>query len=131
MLNYTEKRKIRTIIYSPAVVVVLLLLLVVTGRAAWGMYGKYREATAKQAEAEREWEKMSIREKELQSAISRLSHERGIEEEIREKYMVAKEGEQVIVVTDVPGPDESNVVRTVDESSWWTSFLGSLGLGGK
>jgi cell division protein FtsB len=132
MLSYVEKRKMRTVIYSPWVAVLLLGLLIVSGRAAWGMYDTYTESVAKRIESEREWGILTEREKELRNSIERLSHERGIEEEIREKYMVAKEGERVLVVTDAPDQEDREIDRTQRVSPhWWTPVLAAIGLGGE
>ena len=81
---------------------VLMVLLVILTRAAFGMYERGKEAMAKREESYRELKILEERESELRSEIARLSTPRGIEEELRERYLISKEGESVAVVSDPP-----------------------------
>jgi cell division protein FtsB len=57
------------------------------------------------------------------SEIAKLKTEKGIEESIREKFGVAKEGENIIIIVD----DKNSSVTTIEaDSSWFSSFFNNL-----
>lgn len=63
------------------------------------MYEKSKEANARRDKATAELAALQEREGQLSGDIARLGSERGQEEEIRNRFMVAKDGEKVIIVT--------------------------------
>lgn len=127
MLDYTEKRKVRNVLYSKPAIVVIAFLTLLAARGAWGMYGTFKEADMKRDKAEAELAALLKREEELRRDIERLSSVRGIEAEIRERYMVAKEGEKVMMIV---GEEEvrENASPVPPEKSWWRKFLAAAGL---
>lgn len=100
MLDFRERSQLRRAIYAKPTILILVVLIVITLRGVWGMYEKNQEATIKRDKATAELVAIQIREKQLNEDIARLSTERGQEEEIRNRFMVAKEGEKVIIVTE-------------------------------
>jgi cell division protein FtsB len=120
MLGFWEKRSYRRFMYSRASLVVILAVVVLLGRAAFVMYGKEREARRNAAAAAEELVAVKEREEYLEKEIARLETERGVEEEIRKKFRVVKEGEQLIVLVDSPSPEPAT---TTDDGR---SFFGKL-----
>ena len=57
----------------------------------------------------------------LEEEIERLSTERGVEEEIRSKFDVARAGEQVLVIVDAK--EEDVLLESEEEVSAWQRFL--------
>lgn len=100
MLEFYEKRKLKRVLYSWPVLVVLLIPAVYFMTVAWHAYLKEREAHTNMLAATAELERLKERESILDKEIGRLSSERGIEEELREKYEVGKPGEHMIVLID-------------------------------
>ncbi len=99
-LDFRERSQVRRALYSIPMMGVILILLVIAVQGAWGMYEKHLDARGKESQVREELAALNAREAELRTDIEQLSSERGIEAEIRERFMVAKEGEQVIVLTD-------------------------------
>ncbi len=126
MLEYTEKRRLRSVLYALPTIVVLFLLTALVGHAAWGMYGSYREASVRRDKAQAELRVLQARAADLERDIARLSSDRGIEAEIRERYMVAKEGEKVMIITDEEGGDDRTAPP--EERSFWQRLLAAVGL---
>jgi hypothetical protein len=92
------------------------------------MYEKSKEARDKTALAKEHVEELRARDNELSGDIDNLSTDRGVEGEIRDRFMVAKEGENVMIVAD---PDEEKVhTVTVPDSppGVMQKMLGSVGL---
>ena len=100
MLAFQDKRRIRQIIYSRAMIV---FLAVVFGSFAWAsfhMYGKESDTREKRNIALNEEKVLGEKQSDLLTRLERLKTDRGIEEEIRKKFRVVKEGEGVIIVVD-------------------------------
>jgi len=121
MLDFYEKRKLKQLLYSKVTLVVLLLVAVALIASVWGVYQKERETRIKRAGRAEELKELEGRAASLESEIDRLSTKRGIEEEIRGKFEVAKEGEEVIVIVDAP-EDKSEQTQKKRESLW-SKFL--------
>lgn len=122
-----EKKKIHQIVYSRPMLVLLVVLLVVTLNSTWKMYEKASLAREQKNRLEKELEDLKSRELELEAKIANLKTERGLEEEIRGRFSVAKNGESVVVVVD---PSSGEGTSTKDESvigGLWHKFLGLFG----
>ena len=128
MLDFREKTQLRKIVYSKVTLVVFALILFLVARGAWGMYDKSVEASAKRDAAAKQLVDLVAREKELNSDIDHLSTDRGIEEEIRNRFMVAKEGENVIIVSDPANKETPNSITVPDDTlqpSLWQKMFGA------
>jgi cell division protein FtsB len=117
MLEFQEKRKLKNLLYSKITLVILLILIAVAVNAVWGIYQKQRMAKANLAQTATTFDGLQAREKMLSSGIEKLKTEAGKEEEIREKYGLVKPGEEVIVVVNDDGDNDSDQDLTQD--SYW------------
>jgi len=97
-------------------VAVLAVLIAVAIRGAWGAYFKEKESRFYRDDASTRLLTLKEREETLQKDIERLNTETGLEEEIRKRFNVTKEGEEVIVLIDTPEGGDSNVV--VERGIW-------------
>ena len=120
MKEFQQRRKTRNFFYSRATQVVLLLLVVLLARSTWNVYQKSRESEARREIKEKELAELKSRAETLSREVARLNTPKGIEEEIREQFNVAKEGEQVAVILD-----EKNSTSTgeVQDEGFWHSIL--------
>ncbi len=100
MLEFQERKKIRRIAYSRPVLVVLVIFLIIFANAAYGMYDKFVETGVNSDITLRERSDLKAKQIELESRLEQLKTDRGIEEEIRKKFRVVKDGEGVIIVVD-------------------------------
>ena len=129
MLDFRERSQLRRTMYAKPTILVLGLLTLLIARGAWGMYEKSVEAKAKRDKAVSDLKELQIYAAQLNQDISSLSTERGQEGQIRDRFMVAKEGEKVFVVTDPEKKDVHTV--TVSEESrslvdQWKAAIGDL-----
>lgn len=96
------------------------MIMVLVAVSAWNMYQTNRETqqTVERLEAERQ--ELAERKEAAASEAFDISTERGLEEEIREKFSVAQEGERVIVLVD-----DENITgtSTPQKQPWWQSVL--------
>jgi cell division protein FtsB len=88
-------------------VVVLSAVAFVFSRAAVRMFERYQGASVAGAAASSDVQELRDRKEDLEGRIARLSTDRGMEEALRHRYGVAREGEGVIEIVEVaPPPDE-------------------------
>jgi cell division protein FtsB len=128
-LGVRRRYRVRRFFGSKVAFVLLLVLFIIFTQAAVGMYAKAREAKEKRDLARSELERLEARETSLQTEISRLSSERGIEGELRDRFFIAKEGEKVAVVNTNPIPAGKQPKEEV-KPGFWKRLLSAVGLSG-
>ena len=124
MLEFYEKRKLKRLLYSKPSLAVLVFLGVLLSIPTWGAYQKVQATSESRLAVASELHLLRTREVELQAEIDRLATERGIEEEIRRKYEVGRQGEQMIVIVGeephVPTPrPEPQEKRLFEKLRFW------------
>ncbi len=98
-MRFGKQNKYKKIIYSKGTIFILLILIILLGESVWTRFSIEREMAARTAQTQAELEALQQRKEELRKRVEYLQGERGIEEEIRKNFDVAKEGEQVIILT--------------------------------
>ena len=86
MLEFQEKRKLRSFLYSKTTLAILIIFIVLAANAVWGVYKKQSLTKENLAQTAATFDGLQAREKMLSSEIEKLKTETGKEEEIREKY---------------------------------------------
>lgn len=119
MREFQAKKRIRHILYSRWIIILMILAVLFLAKATWNVYQKYSESADNAEVAEQELEKLSERQKLLSTEIARLSTEKGIEEEIRNKYTVSKPGEELLVIID---DKATTTASTTKPEGWWMKF---------
>jgi len=103
--------------YKKVIILALIFLLFILGRGTLNMFEKNKEAKKNLEDTQKNLEVLVDRKENLEKEISRLSTERGIDDEIRTKFQVTKEGEKMIVLVNSP---ESTTTEVVEEKeSFW------------
>jgi len=108
MFDFHEKRKIRGLVYSPVTILVLVILSAFLSVSVYERFKVERDVAQKRAEKEEELLRLKDRAAALEGDIEHLQSERGIEEELRSRFDIAKEGEQVIILV---GDEESDLQK--------------------
>jgi len=89
--------------YHKATLATLCVLVLLFTHSTWVVYQKKRTSEELKNSSLQTVATLLARDTELKSRIDRLETEPGIEEEIRSKFTVAKNGENmVVVVEDAP-----------------------------
>ncbi|MBI2048247.1 MAG: septum formation initiator family protein [Parcubacteria group bacterium] len=102
MRDFKRRTLFRSILYSPITASVLVILIFFVGQATIKIFKTYLETRQDYQAAIAEFEKLQNREKSIKNRIESLSTERGIEEEIRNKFGFIKEGEEVVIIVEPP-----------------------------
>ena len=104
-----------------------ILTLFLVAAFVWGcivvvrIYAKYREAVVLRDQYRSDLSELKTKQAELDTKISGLSTDRGLEAEVRNRYRVVRPGEQLVIVV---GATSSTTAQTaVSEGSWWQRFL--------
>lgn len=131
-LDFKERTRIRRALYAKPTILAILALTFISLSGAWNMYQKSRVAKANDEKATAELAALQVREAGLRSDIDRLSTTRGQEEEIRDRFMVAKDGEKVIIITQ-PKDDMTHTVTVPedDKKNFLDSLKAAVGLSGQ
>lgn len=129
MREFQKRRKLKERLYSIPVLLVLLVLLFVALNGAWNMYGKYASNSAELSRMRAEAADMRERREELTGKLRYLETDKGVEEEIRNKYNVVKEGEEVVVIVDdrASTSPESRSEKGGFFANIWSSITGIFG----
>ena len=130
MLDIRERTRLRRVLYAKPTIIALALVVVLLFRGVWGVYQKSAEAVAKRDKATTELTDLAAREKELREGIARLSTGEGVEAEIRDRFMVAKEGEKVMIIADPTANEVHTVTVTDNTPSFLGKLMGAVGFGG-
>jgi cell division protein FtsB len=98
MVEFNRKKTYKKYIYSPFALLSLLFVFLVLLKALWGVYAKERRSAAYLEREQGEYSRVMDRKKELAQAVDFLKTDQGVEAEIRSKFRVVKEGEEVAVI---------------------------------
>ena len=100
MLDFHEKRKLRSFLYSKPAVAVLLAIAVLLSMSVYERYQSERDMAAKRQELEGKLVALKNQAATLEEEVERLKSDRGIEEELRDRFEVAKSGEDIVIIVD-------------------------------
>ena len=123
MFDFHEKRKIRSFLYSKTIFVLLLILVILLSISTYNRFTVAQETKKRLDERRIDLEALEIRADVLGSKVQYLENDRGVEEELRNRFDVAKEGEQVIIILD-----DKPVLKQVDSSETLDESDNDIGL---
>jgi len=119
MRSFQRKRNWRSVIQSKPVLTILIILLFFFAWGVMGFMGKMQLTVENRKIAEEKLKDLEEKKEKLSSDIDKLNTENGVEESIRLKFGLAKEGEGVIVVVPDPNKPEEKPAK----SSGFFSFI--------
>ncbi|MEI8174466.1 MAG: septum formation initiator family protein [bacterium] len=122
MKSFQQKKGLRNILYSRPVLVLLIILIFLFSYFLFGFMGKMELTMENRKIAENKVVQLKEQKERLVSDISKLNSNNGVEESIRDKFGLAKEGEGIVVIID--NKTEPKVVK--EESGGFFSFLKNL-----
>lgn len=120
MFDFHEKRRIRSFLYSKVVVGVFLFATILLSISVYNRFVVTEDMKAKLDARRVTLEELQGRALMLESKVKYLENDRGVEEELRNRFDVAKEGEQVVILIDpVKGKqkEERDTLENIDTAS--------------
>ena len=125
MKELQSKQRFKKLLGSVPVLILMLIPTFFLVRGAVSIMSKSYESAETLQELEREAVVLSQRQVELKAGIEKLESGEGLEDEIRSKFNVALEGEQVAIILE-----EKPVTPDAEEESrpwyqkWWSAIMG-------
>lgn len=116
MLDFQQKRKAKSFMYNRITIGILFVIMLFTLRSTWSVYQKQRESEVLKAISEKKVMELELRKKEINDNIQALNTEEGLEKEIRSKFNVVKENENMVVILDDANKD--NYEASTTKSFW-------------
>ncbi len=107
-------------------IVVLLVICVILTISVIKIYLKYNHAKSVRDDYRAELAQVQQHEADLEKNIGALSTERGKEEEIRDRYRVVKQGEQMILIIDDNQEKESKNEQGVEEEGFFKEIWSKI-----
>lgn len=123
MLDFHEKRKLKSYVYSKPTIVVLLLFALLLSTAVYERYSREREMAEKRDALASELEHLQQQASVLDAEVNRLKSERGMEEEIRDRFDVSRPGEEIVIIVE----DEEKNATVTSTSPTGTNATGFFG----
>ena len=124
MNSFGQKRDPLRLFGKRLLLILLLLLVIVAISGVWKAYRKERESASLRREAEIQLADLAKRKAQLEADITKLNTPRGMEDALREQYLLAKSGENLIIIVDSPTPAPIEATSSVMEwfqktFTWW------------
>lgn len=92
--------------------------------AAYNAYEKERETNARREESSEKLMILEQRAEELEKNIKNLEDPRGVEAELRSRYDVGWEGEEVIVLVEEEVPSSTENTAEEPKKGFWSMLFG-------
>ena len=119
MRDFQQKKRWRNIVESRPVLIFFGLLLLFFAWGVIGLMGKMKMTIENRKIAENKFADLQKKKESFSADVAKLNSQSGIEESIRERFPVVKEGEGLIVVVDEK--EKSEEQKNEDEGFF--SFL--------
>lgn len=120
MLDIQQKRKFRNIIYHRITLGLLFVLVLLAVNSTWRVYLKKSESIAMREASTRRLNELEVRDQELDSKIKKLATVSGVEEEIRSKFSVAKENENMVIIVR---EDLATTTEVNQKQGFWSKIM--------
>lgn len=122
MFDFHEKRKIKSILYSKVVVGILLLISVLLSVSVYNRFVAAKEMQVKLDSRRTALHELEQRAEMLRAKVEYLDNDRGVEEELRNRFDVAREGEQVIILVNKHNENEDKTRENFSNSANGSEF---------
>jgi len=129
MSNYNKKSKWKKFLHSPLFLIIFFVIIVFFTGTVYDLYQKNKEITVSKNKSLHELNTLKEKENTLKTELDSLGTDRGIEETIREKYRVVKNGEELIVIPEDKMPASAGAAsdpiptQTEEKKSSFWSFM--------
>ncbi len=123
MRELQKKQLLKKRMYSIPVLMLLLVVVLLTLRGTWIVLEKRAESIKYVKALEAKSKTLEERKSELDQEVDYLETEAGIDEEIKERFNVAKIGEKVVIIVD-PKPIATTTLNNV--LPWYKRFWNAI-----
>ena len=122
---YKKKKKASKKLYSWLALLVLFCIFVFLIRSVFSVYQGERKSRINKNQSELIFNKLKENEDLILSEIEYLKAEKGVETELRDKFRVVKEGEEMAVI--INSKNENNFkAKTKKKENIWSKLVNFL-----
>ena len=119
-MSFLKRNQLTDWLHSWPMTVVLAVIVVLLATSAYERYVVEKTMRERRASIEAEYQALAARHQQLSDRIEYLTGDRGVEEEIRQQFDVAKPGEQVVILTGAASiPTSTPDTPTVPDVPWY------------
>ena len=118
MRKFESQKQIKGRIYSRTTLVILLFIIILTAKGVFGIYLRNAESVTARDDTAMKLKELNKRKELLNTEISKLNQDDGVDQEIREKFNVIKPGENVVLIVQ-----DEVATSTPEKPSLFTRFL--------
>ncbi|KKU70501.1 MAG: hypothetical protein UX94_C0005G0063 [Parcubacteria group bacterium GW2011_GWA2_47_21] len=126
MRLFEKKNNFKKISHSPVFIILAIIVAVFLVQTAYSAYQKSAESKALLQGVASRRDALSARRDFIQAALGRLQTPAGVEEEIRGKFGMEKEGERTVVI--VNDDDGGSLYGKGESENLWDKFKKILGI---
>jgi cell division protein FtsB len=121
MQDFKRKKMVKNILFSYATIFVLGIFIALMSMSVFERFTVEREMSMRRVEAEKELKELKLRAAALESQVEYLEDDRGMEAEIRGRFDVVKDGEQVVIILDDEEVEKIEPVTgpVVEDEPWY------------
>ncbi|MDE2399736.1 MAG: septum formation initiator family protein [Patescibacteria group bacterium] len=119
MRDFQQKKRWRSVVESWPVLTILGILLLLFAWGIIGLWSKMQITAENKKIAENQLKELKEKQAIFSADVAKLNSQSGMEETIRERFPVVKEGEGLIVVVD----DKNKTEAPKTETGGFFSFL--------
>lgn len=123
MRSFQKKERLKHIMQSKFFLMFLSIIILAFIYSMFSFINKMEETSKNRKIVENKIAELEKSKEKLNSDIIKLKTGKGIEESIREKFGLAKEGENMILIIDDKNSTEP---QGKSDTSWFSSFFQSL-----
>lgn len=123
MSELQRKKQNRKIIYSIPSLIVLSIIAFFLARGSIRVMEKEYESRMSSKNLDDRASALVLREQDLKENLARLKTDEGIKNEIRERFNVTQEGEEVAIIVDERGVSSSSDDRALP---WYKRFWSAI-----
>jgi cell division protein FtsB len=123
MRDLQERKRYRNFLLSPVTSVILLIVVIFLLKSNYNIYKKNQIAKINREESDRKLALLREKSDRLTDQLKKLETERGVEEELRNKFQITKSGEEVLVVVDEEGEGQVKNEPVEEEQTYWQRFI--------
>ena len=119
MLEFQGRRRTKSWLYSKTAVFVCLVIVAFLAHGTWKMYQRYSFTAIERQKIEMTAANLQQRRDMLANSLEMLNTGDGVERQIRDKFLVVKEGEYVVTIVD-----KTPVATTTEPvKHWWQKIF--------
>lgn len=119
MLDIQQKRRFRSFLYHKFTLGALFLIVILSLHSTWSVWQKKKESILLKESSAKRLADLEKRNEELDMKINKLNTTSGVEEEIRSKFSVAKDNENVVIILNEEGNTASS---SAQKTSFWSKI---------